>query len=118
MKATITNSGTIQADETFVGGKNKNRHADKKVKESQGRSHKDKTPVFGLLSDGTVNTTVVTDTKASTLKPIITEMVQKGSIVVTDEWLAYKGLNKEYQHEVLKHNENQFVNNSFHTNSI
>jgi len=117
-KSTIKFTGTVQADETFVGGKNKNRHADKKVEESQGRSTKDKTPVFGLLCDGTVNTVVVPDTKAKTLKPIIKSMVQDGSIMVTDEWGAYNGLNSTYQHEVLKHNESQYVSNGFHTNSI
>ncbi len=111
-------TGVTQVDETFVGGKNKNRHADKKVKESQGRSVKDKTPVFGLVNKGKVNTKVVPDTKSKTLKPIITEMVEEGSIVVSDEWLAYKGLSNSYQHEVLKHKERQYVNNSFHTNSI
>jgi transposase-like protein len=81
-----------QADETFVGGKNKNKHADKKVELSQGRSVKDKTPVFGLLNNGSVNTQVVVDTKVFTLKPIIRKMVEKGSIIVTDEWGAYNGI--------------------------
>lgn len=117
-KRSVLLSGTIQADETFVGGKNKNRHADKKIENSQGRSVKDKTPVFGMLNDGTVNTNVVTDTKAETLKPIIRLMIEKGAIVVTDEWNAYNGLSDEYQHEVVKHNEKQFVNNGFHTNSM
>lgn len=70
-------SGTVQADETFVGGKNKNRHADKKVKESQGRSVKDKQPIFGAFSDNKVNLKVIPDTKAKTLKPIIQKLVQK-----------------------------------------
>ena len=111
--------GEIQADETFVESKNKNRHQDKKVENSQGRSTKDKTPVFGLMNDGQVTIGVVPDTKAVTLKPIIAEMVQKGAIVVTDEWGAYNGLSEDYQHEVLKHNADEFVNeNGFHTNSI
>lgn len=111
-------SGTTQVDETFIGGKNKNRHSDKKVENSQGRSVKDKTPVFGMLNNGQVQTEVVKDTKASTLKPIIYSMVQKGSIVVSDEWNAYNGLNKDFKHEVLKHNDNEFVKGGFHTNSI
>ena len=41
--------GGVELDETFVGGKNKNRHANKKIKNSQGRSFKDKTPVLGML---------------------------------------------------------------------
>lgn len=110
--------GEVQADETFVGGKNRNRHTDKKVEFSQGRSVKDKTPVLGLLSNGRVNTTVVPDTKAGTLKPIIQKMVEKGSIIVTDEWGAYNGLSSDYQHEVVKHNEGQYISNGFHTNSM
>ena len=41
-------SGDVEIDETFVGGKNKNRHKDKKVEKCQGRSFKDKVPVFGM----------------------------------------------------------------------
>jgi hypothetical protein len=52
-------------------------------------------------------------------EPIIKEMVEKGAIVVTDEWGAYNGLDKNFTHEVLKHNEGEFVNtNNFHTNSV
>jgi len=117
-KSKVKFTGTTQGDETFVGGKNKNRHAHKKVKDSQGRSCKDKTPVFGLLSDGQVSTAVVPDTKAKTLKPIIHAMVEQGAIMVTDEWGAYNGLSKDYQHEVVKHNSGEYVKNNFHTNSL
>lgn len=112
-------TGITQADESFVGGKNKNRHKDKKVKESQGRSVKDKTPIFGLLNNGQVINQVIPDTKAETLKPIIADMVQKGSIIVTDEWNAYNGLNKDFQHEVIKHNEGEYVTGTgFSTNGL
>ena len=117
-KTSVKFTGVTQADESFFGGKNKNRHQDKKVKESQGRSVKDKTPVFGLLNNGTVNTSVIADTKAETLKPIIAAMVEKGQIVVTDEWNGYSGLNKEFSHEVVRHNSGEYVKNGFHTNSI
>jgi transposase-like protein len=109
----------VQADESFVGGKNKNRHADKKAEESQGRSTKDKTPVLGMVgSTDKVHTTVVADTKAKTLKPIIENLVSNGSIIVTDEWQAYKGLANNYAHIVVNHKENQYVSGAFHTNGI
>ncbi|MCH8902671.1 MAG: IS1595 family transposase [Bacteroidetes bacterium] len=117
-KAPSLLTGEVQADETFVGGKNKNRHANKKIKESQGRSTKDKTPVFGAHNKGRVNLKVVANTKAKTLKPIIEKMVAKGSIIITDEWGAYNHLSKNYQHEVVKHNNGQYVSNGFHTNSM
>ena len=117
-KKSVALQGETQVDETFIGGKNKNRHADKKVSESQGRAVKDKTPVFGLLNSGQVKAKVVKDTKSKTLKPIIERMVQKGSIIVSDEWVGYKGLSKEYRHEVIKHSEGEFVRNTFHTNSM
>ncbi len=111
--------GLFHADETFVGGKNKNRHADKKVDESQGRSVKDKTPVFGIMqTGGKVHTTVVPNTKSVTLRPIIENMVAKGSIIVTDEWLAYKGLAKNFTHIVINHKENEYVRGGFHNNNI
>lgn len=112
-------TGTVEGDETFVGGKNKNRHASKKIEGSQGRSGKDKTPVFGLLErGGNVKTHVVTDTTAKSLKPIIEEMVEQGAILITDEWGAYNGLNANYSHEVIKHNENEYVRGLVHTNTI
>ena len=110
--------GTIQADETFVGGKNKNRHASKKIEGSQGRSVKDKTPVFGMTNDGKVNLKVVPNTRSETLKPIIKNLVKEGSIVVTDEWGGYSGLSKNYDHKILNHKEGEYVKDGFSTNSI
>lgn len=52
--------GIVEADESFYGGKNKNRHANKKVKNSQGRSCKDKTPIVGLIQRGGKLTAIVT----------------------------------------------------------
>ena len=61
-------TNTVELDETYVGGKNKNRHADKKVEFSQGRSTKDKTPVFGMVErEGKLNAKVVPDTSCETL---------------------------------------------------
>ncbi len=113
-------TGVIQADETFIGGLNKNRHSHKKMVGSQGRSCKDKTPVLGMITlGGKVIAKVVNDTKGFTLKPIITQSVDKDkSIIVTDEWLGYSGLIKEMPHVVVNHNQGEYVSGAFHTNTI
>jgi transposase len=114
-------TGVIQADESFFGGLNKNRHADKKVEESQGRSCKDKTPVFGMVDlKGNISAHVVADTKGSTLKPLMDKHIdKKNAVVITDEWLGYSQLKKdEYMHVVIKHMEAEYVRGAFHTNTI
>lgn len=137
--------GEISCDETFCGGKNKNRHHDKKVKNSQGRSFKDKTPVMGILQEqeyqlverphknnpnktviekvilreSRVICKVVKDTTAKSIQPIIKQYVKEGSILVSDEWHAYRGLNSLYQHEVVDHGRGQYMNDAgYSSNSI
>ncbi|MDE5844682.1 MAG: IS1595 family transposase [Muribaculaceae bacterium] len=96
-------SGEVEIDETFVGGKNKNRHKDKKVAKCQGRSFKDKVPVFGMLQrNGHVSAIVVPDTKASTLKPLINKFIKEDSTVFTDGW-EYSGLENHYRQFSVDH---------------
>jgi len=112
-------SGDIEVDETYVGGKNKNRHSDKKVKKSQGRSYKDKTPVFGMIErGGKLVAKVVPDVKGNTLKTIIYDSVDFGSILHTDEWLAYQGLHREYDHRVVEHGKGIYAKEDTNTNTI
>lgn len=110
--------GVIELDETFVGGKNKNRHWDKKVKNSQGRSFKDKTPVFGMLQrGGRVIAKVVTDTTIRSLRPHILAYIKQGSTIYTDEW-NYGNLNKRYNHDFINHKEKIYGNGEVYTNTI
>ncbi|MBL7691826.1 MAG: IS1595 family transposase [Flavipsychrobacter sp.] len=127
--------GTVQLDETFCGGKNKNRHWDKKVEHSQGRTFIDKTPVMGMLQQAeteiierphkvipgkivkekvyrktaVVKCKVVPNTQAATLQPIIKQHVAENSIIVSDEWVAYHGLNAAYDHRIIDHRAKQYV---------
>lgn len=135
--------GTIQLDETFVGGKNKNRHADKKVKQCQGRSFKDKTPVMGMLqqeiseviershkifpnqivkdkkiiSPAVLKCFVISNTQKETLQPLLRTHIKNGSIVISDEWHAYRGLNDNYWHYVVDHSKKQYVNEGGYTSN-
>lgn len=109
----------VEIDETFVGGKNKNRHASKKVENSQGRSYKDKTPVLGMIErKGNLVAKVVTDTKTETLTPEVIKAVKDTALVITDEWLGYKSLKRFYDHSFVKHNEGEYVNGRVYTNTI
>jgi ISXO2 transposase-like protein len=108
----------VQADETFVGGKNKNRHMDKKVQFSQGRAGKDKTPVLGLLQGGHVDLTVIPDTKGDTLLPILKQKIKKGAMLVTDEHDAYGWMRGHCFHIIVNHARGEHAHGAFHTNSI
>jgi transposase-like protein len=111
--------GIIEADETYVGGKNKNRHADKKTKGGQGRGGEDKTAVAGLLQrNGKVIAKKVKDVSGKTLKSFIKENVKTDSTIMTDEWKSYNGLSLNYNHSVVKHNIGEYVNGDIYTNTL
>ncbi|MCB0400939.1 MAG: IS1595 family transposase [Flavobacteriales bacterium] len=109
----------VEADETYVGGKNKNRHSDKKIKNSQGRSSKDKTPVVGMVErNGKLTARKVDNVQAETLTKEIIKNVKESATLYTDEWLGYKGVARIYDHSVVKHNQGEYVNGRIHTNTI
>lgn len=109
----------VEADETYIGGKNKNRHSYKKVENSQGRSSKDKTPVVGMVErEGKLNAKAVENVKHETLSREIINNVKESAKLYTDEWLGYKGLEIIYDHSIVKHNQSQYVVGRIHTNTI
>jgi transposase-like protein len=113
-------TGVIQADETFIGGLNKNRHADKKIPNSQGRSVKDKIPVLGMMNmSGKIIAKVITDTSRISITPILRENMKKDAcVLVTDEWWAYREIGEEMPHVVINHTIGEYVSGAFHTNTI
>lgn len=111
--------GEIEVDETFVGGKNKNRHRDKKAPKCRGRAFVDKTPVFGMIErGGRLMAQVIDGTSAQQIVPIIHRWVRKNATIYSDEWCAYRDLHKNYSHEIVDHGRKQYKNGNASTNCI
>ncbi|WP_263378878.1 IS1595 family transposase [Granulicella paludicola] len=109
--------GTVEMDETFVGGKAKNMHASKRAKlYNTPGTVKGKTVVVGMLErGGKVRAGVVAERIKAVLLEIAHTHIAPGSTLMTDELGAYKGV--DLQHEVINHAE-ACVNSHIHTNGI
>lgn len=113
-------SGTVEVDETYVGGRWKNKRKtirDKGTKRGRGTS---KQPVFGILCRrGKVWAEIVPDVEAATLQPLIKNRVRRGSIVCSDTWKAYTGIaSKGYVHRLVNHGEGEYVKGKAHINGL
>src|ERR1019366_1550372 len=110
-------SGQIEADETFIGGKSRNMHKDKRAEKITGTGGKDKTAVMGILErGGKVVAKVVPNRKKKALQAEIREHVLAGSALFTDALKSYEGLD-EFQHEVVDHAV-EYVRGEVHTNGL
>jgi len=108
----------VEVDETFVGGKDANKH--KKVKEARRLAGtNDKTIVIGAVQrGGGVKAEIINNVTTDSVKPFIESNIVKGAIMLTDEHKAYEALAKEYFHEKVAHSKGEYVRGLIHTNRI
>lgn len=111
--------GIVEVDETFVGGKAKNRHYNDRDG-MPGPTASGKTPIAGAVQrKGNVVAKVINNVKRATLEGFVREAVSnKVSLLITDQWVGYAHLDEEYPHEVVDHASHQYVVGAVHTNTI
>ena len=111
-------SGEVEVDETFIGGKARNMHADKRAEKIHGRGATGKAVVMGMLErGGHVRVKVVAKRNKKTLQSEIKKNVAPGSEIFSDELLSYWGLNQEFIHQIINHAE-EYVRGNVHTNGM
>jgi transposase-like protein len=104
-------NGTVECDETYVGGKHH--------KGKRGRGSENKTPVFGMVErQGEVRAIPVENVKTKTLQPIIEKNIAEGSTVMTDELPSYNKLDESYEHKTVNHGSKEYVREEIHTQNI
>lgn len=115
----------VEVDETYVGGKWKNRSQAKRktrkeMKEFGYTEDETKTPVMGLLQrDGKAILKVIDGTKEETMKDAIRENVSPESVIITDSHSSYVGIDKEFAgHEIVNHSQGEYVRGDIYTNSV
>ena len=113
--------GTVEVDETYVGGKPR-----KENKGSEPKKHKrgrgtDKVPVVALVErNGNAYSKPIEHVNVKTLKGNIKQLVHKDSTIMTDEWKSYTGIGKDFSgvHETVNHGEGEFSRGYVSTNTV
>jgi transposase-like protein len=106
----------VEADETYIGGKEGNKHANKRRKEGEPEKKK---IVLGVIErDGRVILKYIPNATAENMVPFIKQHVPEGSKVFTDEFVSYNKLGRDYVHKTVNHTVKIYVSGEVHTNTI
>lgn len=118
-------SNMVETDETYVGGREKNKHFPKKRSldnpdlNNDGTPYQSKKVVLGLIErDGKVVLKHVPNATKKNMVAFIEKHVPKGAKIYTDEFVSYHSLGKNYDHKTVNHGLRVYVSGSVHTNTI
>jgi len=114
-----SDSGPIEIDETYVGGKAKNMHRERRIRFNQNRGTHGKASVFWMLDREArqVRAKVIPNVKRETVQNEILNNIEKGSKLHTDAYASYDELHKNFIHKTVNHVQ-EYVRGEVHTNGI
>ena len=111
-------SGEVEVDETFIGGKARNMHKDKRAEKIPGRGPEGKAIVAAVLErGGKVCAKVIETRKKKALQALVPDNVETGSAIYSDALKSYEGLGGDFAHQVIDHAE-AYVSGQVHTNGM